>query len=81
MTTKEKVKVFVECGIPQTKIADIAQIDRSTLSKWYRGDRENISAETETQIEVALASIVDMLNNAVYGESGSPFEIDEIILD
>ena len=32
MTTKEKINVFIECGISQTKIAELAGINKSTLS-------------------------------------------------
>lgn len=81
MTTKEKIKKFNECGISQSKIADMAQISKSTLCKWMNGDRENISEETQSAIEVALANIADTLNSVVYGETESNFKYDDIVLD
>ena len=81
MTTKEKVLVFMECGISQAKIADMAQINRSTLSKWVSGQRDNINDETKEALEVALATMADRLNEAVYGETASPFQYDDIVLD
>lgn len=81
MTTKEKVLVFMECGISQAKIADMAQINRTTLSKWISGQRDNISDETVNALEVAMATMADRLNEAVYGETASPFQYDDIILD
>lgn len=81
MTTKEKVLVFMECGISQAKIADMAQINRTTLSKWISGQRDNISDETVNALEVAMATMADRLNEAVYGETASPFQYDDIVLD
>ncbi len=81
MTTKEKVLVFMDCGISQAKIADMAQINRSTLSKWVSGQRDNINDETKEALEVALATMADRLNEAVYGETASPFQYDDIVLD
>ena len=81
MNTKEKIKIFMECGISQAKIADMAQIDRSTLSKWISGQRDNINDATKEALEVAMANIVDRLSEAVYGETKSPFVYDDIVLD
>lgn len=81
MTTKEKVNTFIDCGISQAKIAEMAQINRSTLTKWLNGERSNINDETKEAIEVALATIADKLNVAVYGETASPFKYDDIILE
>ena len=81
MTTKEKVKAFIDCGISQAKIAEMAQINRSTLTKWLNGERNNISDETKEALEIALATIADRLNVAVYGETASPFKYDDIVLD
>lgn len=81
MTTKDKVKIFMECGISQAKIADMAQINRSTLSKWVSGERDNIADDTINAVEVALATIADKINEAVYGETASTIEYDDIVLD
>lgn len=81
MTTQEKVKVFVEYGFSQTKIAEMAGINKSTLGKWVRGDRLTISEDSRQSIEAALMEITDNISNAVYGEAADPIEYDEIELD
>ena len=81
MTTKDKVKVFMDCGFSQKRLAEMAQIDKSTISKWVSGQRENISNETENALEVAMAEVADRINEAVYGETASPFQYDDIVLD
>ena len=78
MTTKEKINVFIECGISQTKIAELAGINKSTLSKWMNGTRDNIGEETQAALDAALYDIANRLYNAVNNEALSGFKYDDI---
>lgn len=80
MTTKDKVKVFVECGISQRRIAEMAGIDKTTIGKWLKGTRGHIGENTQTAIEAALMDIAERLYNTVY-ETTSNIQYDDIKLD
>lgn len=81
MTTQEKINVFVECGISQTRIAELAGINKSTLTKWMNGTRENIGEETQAALDAALFDIANRLYKAVNNEASSGFQYDDIELE
>jgi transcriptional regulator with XRE-family HTH domain len=81
MNTRDKVRMFVECGISQTKIADIAGINKSTLTKYMNGTRETITDETQAALDAALYDIANRLYNAVNEGETSGFKYDDIQLD
>jgi len=58
---KEKIKLFNNYGISQTKIAQMANIDRSVITKWLNGNRQNISEESKNAIYLTLKIIAENL--------------------
>lgn len=82
METKNKIRVFIDCGITMSKIAEMAGINKSTLIKWMNGDRDNISEASQIAIDAALLEIADKIHAAVYeDEPESGYKYDDIVLD
>lgn len=81
MTMKEKLIAFKGYGISYAKVAEMAGVNKSTVQKWMRGERETISPETENALQVGLVNILDGLNEIVYETTTSPYEYDPIVLD
>lgn len=77
MTTREKLSLFVENGVSIVHIANLAGLNKATVSRWLKGTRETVREDTEDRIENALAEIATTLYNTI---SGIKYD-DDIILD
>ena len=53
MTTKEKLKILYEHGVPLTEFARRIECNKTTLGRWLR-DETNVSARLEKDLDVAI---------------------------
>ena len=62
MTVKEQLIFFSNHGISISYIANLIQVDPSTLTKWINGQK-GITHKNEEKIHIALQNLVKELTN------------------
>lgn len=58
MTTKDKLIFFSRHGMSISYIANMIEVDISTLSKWIN-NKKGITCKNEEKVELALKKIVE----------------------
>lgn len=61
MSIKEKLQLFVNCGMQVSYIAKRMGVDPSTLTKWLNGQK-GITHKNEDKLNLTLKEIADELS-------------------